>query len=48
MLGRLHGVATPVNALLERLAVRAAAEDQPPGQWTVEALSTEAGVAHGE
>ena len=23
MLGRLHGVATPVNALLERLAVRA-------------------------
>ncbi len=48
MLGRLHGVATPVNALLERLAVRAAADNQPPGQWTVEALSTEAGVAHAE
>jgi 2-dehydropantoate 2-reductase len=44
MLGRLHGVPTPVNALLERLAVRAAVENQPPGQWTVEALSKEAGV----
>ena len=48
MLGRLHGVPTPVNALLERLAVRAAAEKQPPGQWTIEALSTEAGIAHAE
>jgi 2-dehydropantoate 2-reductase len=48
MLGRLHGVPTPVNALLERLATRAAVEGQPPGQWTVEALSKEAGVEHGE
>jgi 2-dehydropantoate 2-reductase len=48
MLGRLHGVPTPVNALLERLAVRAAAEKQAPGQWTIEALSAEAGIAHAE
>jgi 2-dehydropantoate 2-reductase len=48
MLGRLHGVPTPVNALLERLAVRAAAEGQPPGQWTVEDLSKEAGLELGE
>ncbi len=48
MLGRLHGVPTPVNALLGRLAVRAAVEGQPPGQWTVEALSEAAGIAHGE
>ena len=48
MLGRLHGVPTPVNALLERLAVRAAAEGQPPGQWTIESLSREAGVEHAE
>jgi 2-dehydropantoate 2-reductase len=48
VLGRLHGVPTPVNALLERLAVRAAAENQPPGQWTIEALSEEAGVEHAE
>ena len=32
LLGRLYGVPTPVNALLERLALRAAAEGQPPGQ----------------
>jgi 2-dehydropantoate 2-reductase len=48
VLGRLHGVPTPVNALLERLAVRAAAEKQAPGQWTIEALSAEAGIAHAE
>ena len=34
LLGRLYGVPTPVNALLERLALRAAAERQPPGTWT--------------
>jgi 2-dehydropantoate 2-reductase len=48
MLGRLHGVPTPVNAVLERLAVRSAAEGQPPGQWTVEDLSEEAGLERGE
>ena len=48
LLGRLHGVATPVNALLQRLAVRAAAEGAPPGSWRVEDLSALAGVPHGE
>lgn len=31
LLGRLHGVPTPVNALLQRLATQAAAEGRPPG-----------------
>ena len=39
---------TPVNALLERLAVRAAAEISRRVTWTIEALSEEAGVAHAE
>ena len=46
MLGRMHGVPTPVNALLERLAVRAAVEGSPPGSWRIEDLSERAGVAH--
>ena len=47
LLGGLYGVPTPVNALLQRLAVRAAAEGAPPGlghrgaEWL-------AGVRHGE
>jgi len=48
LLGNLHGVATPVNALLQRLAVRAASDGVPPGSWTVEELSRLAGVSHGE
>ena len=44
----LHGVAAPVNALLERLAVRAAAEGAPPGAWRIEELSDLAGVPRGE
>jgi 2-dehydropantoate 2-reductase len=49
LLGRLHGVATPVNAVLQRLAVRAAAEGAPPGSWRIEDLSELAGVRqHGE
>lgn len=48
LLGRLHGVPTPVNALLQRLAVRAAAEGAPPGSWRIEDLSEQAGVRHGE
>jgi len=31
LLGRLHGVPTPVNALLQRLATEAAAGGRPPG-----------------
>jgi 2-dehydropantoate 2-reductase len=48
LLGGLHGVPTPVNALLERLAVRAAAEGAAPGAWRIQELSSLAGVAHGE
>ena len=48
LLGRLHDVPTPVNALLQRLAVRAAAEGTPPGSWRIGDLSRAAGVHHGE
>ena len=48
LLGALHGVPTPVNALLQRLALRAAAEGAPPGAWRIEDLSELAGVRHGE
>jgi len=42
--GGLHGVATPVNALLQRLASQAAAERAAPGSWSLEELSTLAGL----
>ena len=48
LLGALHGVPTPVNALLQRLAVRAAAEGPAPGSWTIEDLSGRRGFVHGE
>ncbi len=48
LLGGLHGVPTPVNALLQRLALKAAAEGAPPGSWRIEDLSEMAGVRHGE
>jgi 2-dehydropantoate 2-reductase len=48
LLGALHGVPTPVNALLERLAVQAAAEGSPPGTWRIDELSALAGVSPGE
>jgi 2-dehydropantoate 2-reductase len=48
LLGNRHDVPTPVNALLQRLAVRAAAGGAPPGSWTVAELSRLAGVSHGE
>jgi len=48
LLGNQLGVPTPVNALLQRVAVRAAAEGAPPGLWTVAELSRLAGVPHGE
>ena len=47
LLGHLHGVPTPVNALLQRVAVRAAADGASPGSWTVADLSRLAGVPHG-
>ena len=44
LLGALHGVPTPVNALLQRLAFRAAAEGAGAGSWTLEELSALAGL----
>jgi 2-dehydropantoate 2-reductase len=46
LLGALHGVPTPVNAVLERMALQAAAEGRGPGQLSVAALSDLAGVPH--
>ncbi len=41
LLGRLHGVPTPVNALLQRVAGRLAREQRPPGTLPIEALLDE-------
>lgn len=38
LLGRLHGVATPVNELLQRLANELAADGGPPGQLDADEL----------
>ena len=46
--GALHGVPPPVNALLQRLACRAAVEGAAAGAWRIEELSELAGVPHGE
>jgi 2-dehydropantoate 2-reductase len=34
LLGRLHGVPTPANALIQRLANDAAKDHRPPGSMT--------------
>ena len=39
LMGRLHGVPTPLNATLQRLAARAAREGWPPGRVSVEELA---------
>ena len=44
LLGRLHGVPTPVNVLLQRLAVQAAADRVQPGTYTPAELLTLAGI----
>jgi 2-dehydropantoate 2-reductase len=44
LLGALHGVATPVNALLQRLALLAAAGGGQPGTWGIDELSEAAGI----
>jgi 2-dehydropantoate 2-reductase len=36
LLGRLHGVATPVNEVVRRLANRMARDGVPPGSWTID------------
>jgi 2-dehydropantoate 2-reductase len=38
LLGRLHGVPTPVNAALTRIAARMAREGTRPGAYTLQAL----------
>jgi 2-dehydropantoate 2-reductase len=43
LLGRLHGVATPVNALLQRLANRLARDSSLPGTMSAEGLLRELG-----
>lgn len=48
LLGALHGVPTPVNALLQRLAIQAAADGSPPGTITPEQLSEMAGLPDAE
>ncbi len=47
LLGALHGVPTPVNALLQRLSLAAAADGAPPASWRIEDLSALAGIDHG-
>ncbi len=47
LLGALHGVPTPVNALLQRLAIRAAWDGTGAGGWDVAELNRLAGVDHG-
>lgn len=44
LLGRLHGVATPVNALLQELAVNAAREDHLPGSIPAEEIASRLGL----
>ena len=44
LLGALHDIPTPVNALLQRLAVEAAVKGSPPGTWSVDELSRAAGL----
>lgn len=41
LLGRLHGVPTPVNALLQRVAVDLARRGAPPGSTTVQELEAQ-------
>jgi 2-dehydropantoate 2-reductase len=44
LLGRLHGVPTPVNALLQRVANKMAAERRPPASMTVAELLSDGAV----
>jgi 2-dehydropantoate 2-reductase len=38
LLGRLHGVPTPVNEVLRRVANRMARDHLPPGSWSIERI----------
>ena len=46
LLGGLYGVATPVNAFLQRAALEAAASGAAAGSWDLSSLSERAGVPH--
>jgi 2-dehydropantoate 2-reductase len=48
LLGGLYGVPTPVNELLQRLALQAASDGTPPGSMRLDELSQVAGVRPGE
>jgi 2-dehydropantoate 2-reductase len=48
LLGALHQVPTPVNALLQRLALQAAREGRGPGSWSIDRLSTLAAASGGK
>lgn len=45
LLGRLHGVPTPLNALVRRLATRVAARAEQPGRYTAAGIEALAGAA---
>jgi 2-dehydropantoate 2-reductase len=47
LLGALHGMPTPVNGLLQRLAVEAAASGNPPGSWSIAELRAAAEATGG-
>jgi 2-dehydropantoate 2-reductase len=40
LLGRMHGVPTPVNQLLQRLAKEAALNGRPPGSTSIDAITS--------
>jgi 2-dehydropantoate 2-reductase len=40
LLGRLHGIPTPYNAVLQRVAARMARRREPPGRYSVADLTT--------
>lgn len=48
LLGRLHGVPTPVNALLQQRTTELARSGEGPGRWAPEALLAEIGPPSGE
>jgi 2-dehydropantoate 2-reductase len=47
LLGRLHGVATPVNAALARIGARLARQGHAAGSWTPESLEAEVAALTG-
>jgi 2-dehydropantoate 2-reductase len=47
LLGRLHGIPTPYNAVLQRVAARMARLREPPGKYSVADLTAMARDAEG-